>query len=185
MKIPILKLFMLFSLFAVAFAESESSVKDTIIIDFESLKKSSWSAQEEANARLITDFVQHLMNYHDFEYVENTYGNDEYVQHNRGIAPGIPGLIETLSGIVKDFPDYTYDVKHIYADGDYVIFHSHATMKKEHRGGEEYGFNIHDTWKIKDGKIVEHWDSLQPIDMRMRFLMLLTGGEIANENGIF
>lgn len=154
-------------------------------IDFESLKQAHWSKEETENAELITDFIQNLMNNHDFDYVLKTYGNDEYIQHNRGIPDGLNALVHFVQNFAKRFPEYTYDVKRILADGDQIVFHSHATIKRKHRGNDKKGFNVIDTWKIKDGKIVEHWDAIQPIDGFMRLYVWLTGGNIQNSNGVF
>lgn len=158
---------------------------EVIKIDLNALKKPNWSEKELKNATLATDFVQNLMNNHDFDYVLKHFGNSEYKQYNRNIPDGFNALVEYVRGFAKRFPDYTYDVKQIYVDGDYVIFKSHATINKKHRGNDKKGLNITDTWRIKDGKIVEHWDSIQPIDGFMRFYIWLTGGKIANNNGVF
>ena len=158
---------------------------EKLVIQFESLQKGNWSEKEIENAKLITDFVQNLMNNHHFEYVLDTYNDDSYIQHNRNLPDGIDGLVGFLREFVQDYPDYTYDVKHIHADGDYVTFHSHATLKKADRGNDQKGMNIIDTWRIEDGRIVEHWDSIQPLDVFMRFYAWLNGGHIQNKNGVF
>jgi predicted SnoaL-like aldol condensation-catalyzing enzyme len=158
---------------------------DKLVIDFGSMQQENWTAQEKANVKLISDFVQNVMNNHNFEYVLETYNNDSYVQHNRNLPDGIAGLVGFLEEFVQEYPDYTYDVKHIYADGDYVVFHSHATLNGEDRGNDEKGMNIIDTWKVKDGKIVEHWDSIQGLDGFMRLYALISGGDIRNANGVF
>ena len=154
-------------------------------INFQELKQDNWSDKELENAKLITDFVQNIMNNHDFEYVLEKYGHSNYTQHNRNIPNGIEGLVGFLKDFVKKYPEYTYDVKRILADGDYITFHSHATVKKKYRGNEKYGLNVIDTWKIKEGKIVEHWDSIQGLDVGMRLLMGILGGRIKNSNGVF
>ncbi len=158
---------------------------DKLIINFEALQKESWSEKELKNAKLITDFVQNLMNNHNFDYILENYNDGSYIQHNRNLPDKIAGLVGFLRDFVEDYPDYTYDVKHIYADGDYVIFHSHATLNREDRGNDQKGMNIIDTWKIENGKIVEHWDSIQPLDWFMRFYVFWTGGDIRNSNGVF
>lgn len=164
-----------------AFAQAS----DKIIIDLPSLQKSNWSEQELNNAKIITDFVQNLMNNHDFDYVLTHYNDSSYIQHNRNLPDKITGLVGFLQEFVEEYPDYTYDVKHIYVDGDYVIFHSHATLYAEDRGNDEKGMNIIDTWRLEDGRIVEHWDSIQALDFSMRLYSLISGGDIANSNGVF
>jgi len=158
---------------------------DTLKINLESFHKAHWSEKELQNVELIVDFVQHLMNDHDFDYIKKNFGSHPYVQHNRGIPDGMQGLIEYVSGFAQKYPDYTYDVKSIYVDGDHVIFHSQATIKKEHRGDDSKGFNIIDTWRIEDGQIVEHWDSLQPMDKSSRFFVWMSGGKVRNNNSVY
>ena len=164
---------------------SYAQSSDNITINLQELQKPNWTEQELANAELITDFVQNLMNDHNFDYVLEHYNDSAYTQHNRNLPDKVTGLVGFLQEFVEDYPDYTYDVKHIYVDGDYVIFHSHATLDKEDRGNDEKGMNIIDTWRIEDGRIVEHWDSIQALDFSMRLYSLLSGGDIENANGVF
>ncbi|EKY4196163.1 nuclear transport factor 2 family protein [Vibrio harveyi] len=170
-------------LFASTVVHAQS--KDTLIIDLPSLQKTNWSEQEVENAELITDFVQNLMNNHNFSYILEHYNDSSYVQHNRNLPDKVTGLVNFLEEFIEDYPDYAYDVKHIYVDGDYVIFHSHATLDREDRGNDQKGMNIIDTWRIEDGRIVEHWDSIQALDFSMRVYSLISGGDIANSNGVF
>lgn len=158
---------------------------DKLTVDLASLKKANWSEQELNNAKIVTDFVQNIMNNHDFDYVLKHYNDSAYVQHNHNIPDKITGLVGFLSEFVEDYPEYTCDVKHIYVDGDYVIFHSHATLNKEDRGNAQKGMNIIDTWRLEGGRIAEHWDSIQALDGFMRFYSLISGGNIRNENGVF
>lgn len=165
---------------------AENPVKSgKLIIHLESFQKESWSEKELENARLITDFVQNLMNNHNFEYVMEKYNNDSYIQHNRNLPDGIDGLVGFLREFTEDYPDYTYDVKHIFADGDYITFHSHATLKEKDRGNDQKGMNIIDTWRIENGRIAEHWDSIQALDALLRFNFWMNGGKIRNKNGVF
>ncbi|WP_369986258.1 nuclear transport factor 2 family protein [Thalassolituus sp.] len=173
------------TLFLLASITASAQNSEPLTVDLQSLKKDGWSEQELANVTLVTDFVQNLMNNHNFDYVLERYNDDSYVQHNRNLPNKITGLVGFLAEFVQDYPDYTYDVKHIYADGDYVIFHSHATLQKDDRGNDQKGMNIIDTWRIEDGKIVEHWDSIQALDTFMRFYSLISGGDIQNSNGVF
>ena len=45
---------------------------------------------------------------------------------------------------------------HIYEDGDIVISHNHAVLKK----GEIENI-VFDVYRLKDGKLAEHWDCIQ------------------------
>ena len=164
---------------------NEKDGMETPQVDLAALSKSHWTSKELKNVELIADFVQKLMNDHDFDYVMARYANSSYVQHNRNIPDGIEGLVGVVRDFAKRFPDYCYDVKQIIADGDHVVFHSHATMKKADRGNDRKGLNITDNWRLRDGEIVEHWDSIQPIDGAMRLFVLLNGGKIRNSNGVF
>lgn len=156
-----------------------------IQLEYDEFKKNHWSDQEVKNVRLILDFVQNLMNNHDFDYVAEKFGNELYTQHNRSIPDGMDALIKYVGDFTRSNPEYTYDVKHIYADGDFVIFHSHATIRAKHRGNEQKGLNIIDVWRVENGEIAEHWDALQPMDGFMRFFNLLTGGKTRNTNGVY
>lgn len=59
------------------------------------------------------------------------------------------------------------------------------TAKAVHRGKDNMGLNVIDIWKVVDGKIVEHWDSIQPIDFSVRLLSLFTEVAVKNNNGRF
>lgn len=158
---------------------------ERIQIDLETLKRPNWSEVELNNAQVVRDFVQQLMNNHDFKYVEENFGKNPYKQHNRSMTDGISGVLNTIKDLVKRYPDYTYDVKHMSVDGDYVIIQSHVTLNKKDRGNPNKGLNIKDTWRVENGKLVEHWDAIQPIDGFMRFYALMTGGKVANNNTLF
>lgn len=147
--------------------------------------RNHWSDTERRNVEAVTEFVELLMNAHDFDTLRETFGASSYTQHSRGIAEGIDGLIGYVETLTRRYPEYQYDVKHVHVDGEFVTFHSHATIRVRHRGDERKGFNIIDTWRVVDGQIVEHWDAIQPLSASMRFLALLVGGRKRNENGVF
>ncbi|WP_428742399.1 nuclear transport factor 2 family protein [Tenacibaculum sp.] len=161
-----------------------SNTKAPLII-FDNYTQDQWTQQETENVKVVVDFFQHLMNEHNFEYTLKTFGGGSYIQHNRAIPNEIEGLVGYVKTMVNRFPEYSFDVKKIFTDGDFVILQSHTTMKAKHRGNEKKGFIITDTFKLKEGKLAEHWDAIQPIDFFSRFLMLVTGGTIGNNNSTF
>ncbi|UTM56156.1 nuclear transport factor 2 family protein [Photobacterium sp. CCB-ST2H9] len=154
-------------------------------INLEALEKSHWSNTDKRNAALAIEFVQLMMNDHNFDEMTRRYAGQPYEQHNRNIANGIEGVVKTVSNLVKNAPEFSYDVKHVYVDGDSVILHSHATLKAKHRGDDTQGLNIIDTWRVSDGRLVEHWDAVQGISFSMRLYALMTGGQVRNGNGVF
>lgn len=148
--------------------------------------REDWTQQETDNVKVVVDFFQHLMNEHDFEYTLENFGNKgPYIQHNRAIPNQITGLVDYVKNMTKRFPDYGFDVKKIFANGDYVIMHSHTTVQAKHRGNDSKGFIITDTFRLEDGGLAEHWDAIQPIDWFTRLFFLLAGGKIGNNNSTF
>ena len=163
---------------------SKANTKVPQII-FDNYAQEHWTKQENENVKVVIDFFQHLMNEHDYEYTLQKHSGNSYLQHNRAIPNEIEGVVGYVKAMVKRFPEYSFNVKKVFADGDYVVLHSHATMKAKHRGNEKKGFIITDTFKLKYGKLAEHWDAIQPIDFFSRFLMLVTGGTVGNNNPTF
>ena len=161
------------------------NLKSKPLININDHLQESWTQQETDNVKTVVDFFQHLMNEHDFESTLKKHGNTSYMQHNRAIPNGIDGLVGYVKGVVKRFPDYSFDVKRIIASGDFVVLHSHATFKAKHRGNEKKGFIITDTFKLNKGKLAEHWDAIQPIDTFTRFFFLMVGGSVKNNNPTF
>jgi len=82
----------------------------------------------------------------------------EYTQHNPDVADGKDAFIAAIGGMFAAFPDFSIDRKRVIAEGDLVAIHSHVRMNKEDRG-----MAVADIFRVADGKIVEHWDILQPV----------------------
>ena len=55
---------------------------ESLKIDLEKLRKDTWTEEEYENAALVLDFVQNIMNDHNFNYVRERFGNHRYKQHN-------------------------------------------------------------------------------------------------------
>lgn len=147
--------------------------------------QSHWSEQEAANVMLVWDLMTNLLMKRDYAYIEKVYGSHKYVQHSVTFEDGVNGLIAGVKGMEDKFPEFYFDIKSIHADGEYVIFHSHLTFEKASRGNDERGMIVVDKWRVVDKEIVEHWDSLQPLERRMSFIYLLLGNPQNHQNGIF
>ena len=88
----------------------------------------------------------------------DTYVGDKYIQHNPIAADGKDAAVDVLGKALKAMPGWTYEFKHAYVDGDYAIIHSHVKMKPDDRG-----MAVVDIFRFEKGKVVEHWDVVQPI----------------------
>ena len=88
----------------------------------------------------------------------DTYVGDKYIQHNPIAADGKEAAVEVLGKALQALPGWSYEVKHAYVDGDYAIIHSHVRMKADDRG-----MAVVDIFRFENGKVVEHWDVVQPI----------------------
>jgi len=79
------------------------------------------------------------------------YWSDNYIQHNPQIPNGRGALKQLLSG----GGDFKYEMGLIVADGDFVMIHARITGI-----GPKPLIGV-DILRVKEGKLVEHWDVLQ------------------------
>ena len=113
-------------------------------------------------------FYEAALNKKDFEEASKYLGS-KYIQHNPSAADGPEGLEGFINFLKDKFPNNKSEIKRIFADGDYVIVHVHAVREPGTRGNA-----IIDIFRLENGKVVEHWDVIQPIPEKA-----------ANNNGMF
>ncbi|MBR1202131.1 nuclear transport factor 2 family protein [Bradyrhizobium sp. AUGA SZCCT0051] len=114
-------------------------------------------AQQEANRKAVLAFYEKGLNQKDADAALAYVGN-RYVQHNPGAADGAEGFRKFIAFLREKFPNSHSEIKRSFVDGDYVILHVHAVREPGTRGNA-----IVDIFKLEDGKIVEHWDVVQPV----------------------
>jgi len=114
-------------------------------------------AQQEANRKIVLDFYEKGLNQKDADAAIAYMGN-RYVQHNPNAADGPEGFRKFIAFLREKFPNSRSEIKRSFVDGDYVILHVHAVREPGTRGSA-----IVDIFKLESGKIVEHWDVVQPI----------------------
>ena len=124
--------------------------------------------QMEENKKIVAAFYDAAVNQKDFEKASQYLGA-RYTQHNPLAADGREGFKGFIAFLKEKFPNNRSEIKRIFADGDYVIVHVHAVREPGTRGNA-----IVDIFKLEDGKVVEHWDVIQPIPEKT-----------ANDNGMF
>ena len=121
----------------------------------------AWAAdarQMEANKKNVVEFYNAVLNDKDFEKASK-YVGATYIQHNPIGADGLDGIKGFISFLKEKFPQNKSEIKRVFADGNYVIVHVHAVREPGTRGNA-----IFDLFRLDDnGKVVEHWDAVQPI----------------------
>lgn len=80
-----------------------------------------------------------------------------YYQHNPDFANGIQSAKASIGGLLAAFPDFHDDIFRIIADGDLAVIQSRATYMPGVAAA------IFDIYRIRGGKIVEHWDIVQTV----------------------
>jgi predicted SnoaL-like aldol condensation-catalyzing enzyme len=95
----------------------------------------------------------------DVEAAFQMYAGDAYRQHNPLIEDGMEGLRKFVALLVANRPGARGEIKRVFADGDYVILHSHWRGLSDDPRGEA----VVDIYRSENGKVVEHWDVIQPI----------------------
>jgi predicted SnoaL-like aldol condensation-catalyzing enzyme len=113
--------------------------------------------QEEINKKVVVEFYNKAINDKDFEAASKYLGT-RYTQHNPNAADGPEGLRAFLQFLKEKFPNSRSEIKRVFAEADYVILHVHAVREPGTRGSA-----IVDIFKLENGKVVEHWDVIQPI----------------------
>ena len=107
---------------------------------------------QEANKQLVSNAMRELFITRDAEKAVKLYFGSPYLQHN----PMIPDGADDLPTIVKSLPaNFKYEPGIIVADGDMVMIHGLYT------GWGPKPLVTVDIFRVKDGKLVEHWDVMQ------------------------
>jgi predicted SnoaL-like aldol condensation-catalyzing enzyme len=115
-------------------------------------------ADLERNKQTVIAFYETAFNTHDPANAIARYAGPNYRQHNPEVEDGPEGFIRFVSGFAATFPQLRADVRRVIAEGDFVVLH---VLVRTHP--EDRGMVAMDMFRLEDGRIVEHWDVLQPV----------------------
>lgn len=82
---------------------------------------------------------------------------DDYRQHNPAIPDGPESAVRMLTPKFDGSPDSRFEVQRILVDGDLALVHVRAS------GPGRPDAAVADIYRFENGRIVEHWDVLQPV----------------------
>ena len=121
----------------------------------------------DANKKRVVDFVTDVLINGEGEKLRS-YISDGYRQHNPNVADGLEGLGNFIAYLVKNNISFAYnEIHNVVAEGNFVFVQSEGDF-----GGKPTAF--FDLFRVADGMIVEHWDTVQEIPEKM-----------AHDNGMF
>lgn len=123
---------------------------------------SALTSQEESNKETVLAFYEAAINKKDADAAVRFIGS-RYIQHNPRAQDGIDGLKAFINGYLKKVnPQLKAEVKRVVVQDDLVVLH----VRSEPEPGA-LGTAIIEIFRLENGKIVEHWDVMQPIPEKM------------------
>ena len=85
----------------------------------------------------------------------------DYIQHKSTLPDGRDAVINFLEKLLKRYPDRIFTIHRVIASEDLVAVHYHSQATPE-----DLGFAVVDIFRVKDCRMVEHWDVVQPVPER-------------------
>lgn len=134
----------------------------------------------ENNKRVVANFVEVCQNQHDLAAADEIFHPDfvnHYAPEGRPIppTPRPAGGFQAFYGLLlRAFPDATMEINEQLAERDLVA--TRKTLRGTHHGeiwdlpptGNHVSLEFIDIFRIKDGKLAEHWTSMDIAALRMQ-----------------
>ena len=111
----------------------------------------------EKNRKIVEAFADVFYRQKNVKKAFMDYVSEAYIQHNPNILDGREAAIDMLEPNFSN-PEASFEIKRILVDGNLAVIHLYGRMNKTTLGGA-----VADFFRLENGKIVEHWDVLQPI----------------------
>jgi len=109
------------------------------------------------NKELVRQFVEDILVNGKLDKLADYYNGDNYVQHNPQIADGLSGLGQALQFMAEHGITMKYDRIHkVLGEGNFVLVVSEGSYS-------EQPTSFYDLFRVENGKIAEHWDTLETI----------------------
>ena len=115
-----------------------------------------------ANKQLVFDMWRAIIQGAHTELAPK-YFTKEYIQHNPNVATGRDAMVQYMKSTrpVRPIdPTITFPVVAIMAEGDKVLIATVTYTADPTAPGKKYAGTHFDLFRIENGKIAEHWDSV-------------------------
>ena len=123
----------------------------------------------ETNKALMQTYMDDLLDGRKEKFSSYFDGNN-YIQHNPLVADNLTGLFAGLKALANEGQAVKYDRVHkVLGEGNFVLVLAEGSFG-------DRPVSYYDLYRIDDGKIAEHWDTIEPIPPR---------AEWKNPNGKF
>jgi predicted SnoaL-like aldol condensation-catalyzing enzyme len=111
----------------------------------------------ERNKQIVVEFYELAFNAKQPRQAVERYVGPQYIQHNPQAPDGAEAFVGFVTQFAEQFPELSIEIKRVVGEGDIVV--THGLIKAS---GEDPGTVAADFFRLQDGKIVEHWDVVQP-----------------------
>ncbi len=111
----------------------------------------------QENKTLVKNFIDDVLFGKNPNKITEYISTKKYHQHNIAIKDGLSGLDEAIKYLVSKNDMFAYKKVHkLLAEGNFVLSASEGEWH-----GKAHSF--YDLFRIENGKIVEHWDTIEEI----------------------
>ncbi len=118
------------------------------------------SGKTEQNKALVRRFVEDILVNGKMEKLAGYFDGDKYTQHNPQIGDGLSGLGRALEAMAKQGLTLKYSQIHkVLGEGNFVLVVSEGVFANRPT-------SFYDLFRVENGKIAEHWDTLETIPPR-------------------
>jgi predicted SnoaL-like aldol condensation-catalyzing enzyme len=114
----------------------------------------------EANRQIVRAFVDEILIHRQLDKLDHYVDRQTYTEHSPQREDGFDHLVAALTESATERPARTYNTIHrVLAEGNFVLTICEGTI-----GDTDCSF--YDLHRIDNGKVVEHWDTVDVIPPR-------------------